>query len=249
MNFLKSLDRPIVFFDLETTGVDVNNDRIVQFCFAKFSKVNTHGSLLQKLVNPTISISQGAADVHKITNEMVENEPTFAQFAEKIKEFIGDSHIAGFNSNNFDIPLLINEFNRCGIAWRPTGRIIDVSNIYRQQFTRTLADAYKTYTGKTLENAHDAVADILATVEIFEKQFDMMSELQTFEEIELYSNYNKKLADFSGKFYYNDNNELLFAFGKCKDMRVTDNIDYCNWFLRNDFPQESKQVLIDYLKK
>ena len=140
------------------------------------------------------------------------------------------------------MPLLINQINKINTNFTLDTRLIDVSNIYRQQFTRTLSDAYKTYTNKEMTNAHDATADVFATAEIFANQITKFDKFD-LDELELYSNYGKQRADLGGKLYYNDNNELCFNFGKCKDKTVESEVVYATWTLRQDFPSDFKMLV------
>ena len=173
-----NLTKPLVFFDLETTGVQPGTDHIVEICLLKVA-VNGEITTYTHRVNPGMPIPKEAMDVHGITNEMVKDEPTFKQLAPEIANFIGDSDLAGYNSNRFDVPLLVEEFLRVGINFEMTNRkTIDVQNIFHRMEPRTLKAAYKFYCGKKLENAHSALADTMATYEI------LLAQIERYEGVE-----------------------------------------------------------------
>jgi len=183
-----NLTKPIVFFDLETTGVNIGSDRIVEISILK---VFPNGNKESKtwLVNPEIEIPQGATDVHGITNEQVVTEPTFKELAPKVNEMIADSDLAGFNSNRFDIPLLAEELMRAGIDFDMNNRkAIDVQVIFHKKEQRTLGAGYQFYCGKELEGAHGAEADTNATYEI------LLAQLEKYDDIE---NSVEALSEFS----------------------------------------------------
>jgi len=244
-----TLKRPLVFFDLETTGMDVAKDRIVQISVLK---VHPDGreEVKTRLINPGMPIPLPATAVHHITDAQVANEPKFGALARALAEFFHDADIAGFNSNRFDIPILVEEFGRCGIAFpEPETKLIDVQVIYHRKEERTLAAAYKFYCSKTLEGAHDAEADVRATLEVFREQLERYDDIgRTIDELHRYSN-SDTIVDFARKLMRNDRGEIVYAIGKNKGKRVLDDPGYAEWMLTGDFPESTKQVLRQILAK
>ena len=236
------LKRPIVFFDTETTGVDVETDRIVEIAVCK---IMPDGNKLIKtqLFNPEMPIPSAASDVHGITDEMVKDAPTFKQKAKGIHDFIEGCDLAGYNSNVFDIPLLYNEFTRSGIDWDYSKvHFIDVFNIYKINHPRTLSEVYRKYTGNILNDAHSAEADILATVEIFEHQLNVHELPYSVPELALYSNYDKPVIDLAGKFTTDENGVILLNFGKSKGQPAHKNIDFLQWMLKGNFSNDTLKI-------
>ncbi|MHB0754068.1 exonuclease domain-containing protein [Polaribacter sp. M15] len=241
------LNRPIVFFDLETTGVNIGNDRIVEISILK---VFPNGNKESKtwLVNPEIEIPQGATDVHGITNEKVVTEPTFKELAPKVNEMIAGCDLAGFNSNRFDIPLLAEELMRAGIDFDMKNRkAIDVQVIFHKKEQRTLGAGYQFYCGKELEGAHGAEADTNATYEILLAQVDKYDDIgNSVDELSEYSTHGKR-ADFAGFILMNEDDQEIFSFGKYKGRTVEEvlkeNPGYYNWIQNADFPLYTKKVL------
>lgn len=242
-----NLVRPICFFDLETTGVNISKDRIVEIAIHKVQR-NGSERTYRYLVNPTVPIPAEVTAVHGITNEMVANEPTFAELAHEIYNIIKDADLAGFNSNRFDIPLLAEELLRAGVDFDMGNRnAIDVQNIFHKMEQRTLAAAVKFYCGKELEDAHSAAADTIATYEVFKKQLERYPELGTdMKAIAEFSSY-KKPVDFAGMLAFNGAGEECFNFGKHKGKRVIDVFDsepgYYSWIQNADFPLYTKKIL------
>jgi DNA polymerase III subunit epsilon len=242
-----NLTKPIVFFDLETTGVNIATDRIVEISILK---VFPNGNKESKtwLVNPEVEIPQGAADVHGITNEKVVTEPTFKELAGKISEMIAGCDLAGFNSNRFDIPLLAEELMRAGIDFDMQDRkAIDVQVIFHKKEQRTLGAGYQFYCGKELEGAHGAEADTNATYEILLAQVDKYDDIgNSVDTLSEYSTHGKR-ADFAGFILMNEENQEVFSFGKYKGRTVeevlTENPGYHNWIQNADFPLYTKKVL------
>lgn len=241
------LEKPIVFFDLETTGVNIGNDRIVEISILK---VFPNGNKESKtwLVNPEIEIPQGATDVHGITNEKVVTEPTFKELAPKVNEMIAGCDLAGFNSNRFDIPLLAEELMRAGIDFDMKNRkAIDVQVIFHKKEQRTLSAGYQFYCGKELEGAHGAEADTNATFEILLAQVDKYDDIgNSVDELSEYSTHGKR-ADFAGFILMNEDDQEIFSFGKYKGRTVEEvlkeNPGYNNWIQNADFPLYTKKVL------
>ncbi|WP_299625156.1 3'-5' exonuclease [uncultured Tenacibaculum sp.] len=242
-----SLKKPIVFFDLETTGISIATDRIVEISILKVFPNGTQESKTW-LVNPEIEIPQQAIDVHGITNEKVVTEPTFKELAPKINEMILDADLAGFNSNRFDIPLLAEELLRAGIDFDMDNRkAIDVQVIFHKKEQRTLSAGYKFYCGKDLEDAHSAEADTLATYEILKAQLDKYEDIgNSVEELSEFSAHTKR-ADFAGFILFDDEQQEIFSFGKYKGRKVEDvlkeNPGYNSWIQQADFPLYTKKVL------
>ena len=173
-----NLERDLVFFDLEATGLNVVKDRIVQIAMIRYSKKGKPPVEFSMLINPGIPISQEAMEVHGITPKDVANKPTFQQVADKIHEFIGNADLAGYNSNRYDIPLLLEEFARVGMELDMSRRkTLDMQRIFYKMEPRTLSAAYKFYCGKKMENAHDALADVRATAAVFKGQLEMYKDV------------------------------------------------------------------------
>ena len=241
------LEKPIVFFDLETTGVNIATDRIVEISILK---VFPNGNKESKtwLVNPEIEIPQEATDVHGITNEKVVTEPTFKELAQTVNDMIAGCDLAGFNSNRFDIPLLAEELMRVGIDFDMNNRkAIDVQVIFHKKEQRTLGAGYQFYCGKELEGAHGAEADTNATYEILLAQVDKYKDLgNSVEALSEFSTHGKR-ADFAGFILMNDDDQEIFSFGKYKGRTVEDvlkeNPGYNNWIQNADFPLYTKKVL------
>jgi len=242
-----NLTRPIVFFDLETTGINIVTDKIVEISILK---VFPNGNKESKtwLVNPEMEIPQGSIDVHGITNEKVVTEPTFKELASEVNEMIADADLAGFNSNRFDIPLLAEELMRVGIDFDMKNRkAIDVQVIFHKKEQRTLGAGYQFYCGKELEGAHGAEADTNATYEILLAQLDKYDDIEN--SVEALSNFSTHgiRADFAGFILMNDEHQEVFSFGKYKGRIVEEvlkeNPGYNNWIQNADFPLYTKKVL------
>ena len=244
------LERPIVFFDLETTGIDVVNDRIVEICLLKvFPNGNQESKVMR--INPTIHIPEGASAVHGIYDEDVADCPTFKEVAEDVMNFIHGCDLGGFNSNHFDIPMLVEEFLRNGINIDlHNTRCVDVQNIYHKLERRTLIAAYKFYCDKDLENAHSALADTEATYEVLCAQLDHYPEVLQ-NDIDFLTEYSRRNrnVDFAGRIVLDDNNVEVFNFGKYKGMPVADVLrrdpGYYSWIQQGDFALNTKQVLTE----
>ncbi len=241
------LNRAICFFDLETTGVDVAKDRIVEI---SIFKVYPNGNKESKtwLVNPEMKIPFQVSQIHGITDEKVANEPTFKELSGQIYNMIKDADLAGFNSDRFDIPLLAEELLRAGVDFDMKNRVsVDVQTIFHKMEERTLSAAYKFYCGQTLENAHSAEADTMATYEILKAQLDRYSDLEN--DIKSLSEFTtrKKTVDFAGFIALNDKGQEIFTFGKHKGAVVEKVLEeepgYFGWIQNADFPLYTKKVL------
>ena len=241
------ISKPICFFDLETTGINVSRDRIVEISILK---VFPNGNKESKtwLVNPEIPIPSEVSKIHGITNDMVKEEPSFKVIAHDIKSMINNSDLAGFNSNKFDIPLLAEEFLRSKLDFNLENILtIDVQNIFHKMEQRTLSAAYQFYCGKSLENAHSSKADTLATFEVLEAQIEKYDDLQS--DVNFLSDFSRrgKNVDLAGFIKYNEHDIPCFSFGKHRgktvDYVLENESGYFGWLLNADFPMYTKKVL------
>ncbi len=242
-----NLKNPVVFFDLETTGVNITSDRIVEISYLK---VFPNGNELSRTlrINPEMHIPEEASKVHGIYDEDVKECSTFKQVAKEIAADFEGADIAGFNSNRFDVPLLAEEFLRAGVDLDMTRRkFIDVQVIFHKMEQRTLSAAVKFYCGKELEGAHSADADTRATYEVLQAQLDRYPDLQN--DIAWLSEYSSHTnnVDFAGRIVYNEKGIEVFNFGKYKGMPVVDVLrrdpGYYSWIMQGDFTLNTKQVL------
>ncbi len=241
------LSKPICFFDLETTGINIANDRIVEIAVLKVFPNGNKESFVWK-VNPTIPIPAVTSAIHGITDEMVVNEPTFKELAPKIFALIKDCDLGGYNSNRFDIPLLAEELLRAEIDYDlKKAASVDVQTIFHKKEKRTLEAAYMFYCNEELKNAHSAAADTNATYEVLKSQLDRYDELENdVSFLSTFSAHNK-FADFAGYIGINKKGQETFAFGKHKGSLVLDILEkepgYFGWLLNADFPLYTKKVL------
>ena len=242
-----NLKRPLLFFDIESTGLNVATDRIVEISMVK---VMPDGSRQVKTrrVNPTIPIPEAARAVHGISDDDVKDEPTFSQLAKSMLQFMEGCDIAGYNALNFDIPMLTEEFMRVGLDPKFRERnLVDVQVIFYKKEPRTLSGAYKFYCDKNLEDAHTAQADTMATLEVLEAQLDRYPDIEN--DVAALAEYTKrnKMLDYAGRFILDDNDRPVFNFGKHKGKLVTDVLDnepsYYSWMMDGDFTQDTKNVL------
>jgi DNA polymerase-3 subunit epsilon len=244
-----NITRPIVFFDLETTGLDLSKDRAVSIATLK---VDLEGTITEKkiLINPEMMIPKEASDIYGITDEMVADAPTFKQISKSLFTYFENCDMAGFNSDYYDVPLLMKEFSRCGIEF-PTWELnlVDVLKFERMLNSNKLEEVYKRYTGKALEGAHDALNDIRATFEVLMCQLQKHGKHDlTPQEIDLMCQGERKRFDISGKTYLNANGEVCWSIGKNANNPVTKDTAYLNWVLNSDFPDETKAKLRTLLK-
>jgi DNA polymerase-3 subunit epsilon len=242
------LNRPIVFFDLETTGVEISTARIVQIACIK---INMDGSTEEKmmLINPNIPIPQEASEVHGITNEMVKDAPFFSQIAKGLYSFFKGCDIAGYNSDSYDVPLLCEEFNRLSIIFLDWDyNLVDVLKYERLLRPNKLEDVYKRYTGKELEGSHDALNDTRATLEILFHQIGKNEEISPAD-IDEFCQGSKKRFDIAGKTFINEDGVVFWSFGKNMNKPVLEDKGYLEWVLKNDFPSETKFKLKQILNK
>lgn len=243
------LNRPIVFFDLETTGVDSASDRIVEISMIKI-EVDGKKTVKTRRINPECHIPEEATAVHGITDEDVAGEPTFKQIAKSLAQFIEGCDFGGFNSNRFDLPLLVEEFMRAGVDVDFRKRkFVDVQTIFHRKEQRTLVAAYKFYCDKDLENAHSAEADTMATYEVLESQIERYGDIgSTVEELAEFSS-NGPIVDFAGRLSLNDKGEEIFTFGKYKGRTVvevfTKDPSYYSWIMNGDFALYTKKKITE----
>jgi len=246
------LQRPVAFFDLETTGVDPAKDRIVEIAVVKVHPGGNRESWVKR-INPEMPIPPESTAIHGITDEDVKNAPTFKQIAHELKNFMTNCDLGGYNSNKFDIPALVEEFLRADIPVDFKDRkLIDVQQIFYKKEARTLSAAYTFYCNKELINAHSAEADVLATIDVLEAQLDRYSDL---------NNDIKSLHDFTGGDDFVDyarriilkDGAPVFNFGKYKGQKVAEVFrkepQYYDWMMQADFPRHTKQVISDILNK
>lgn len=244
------LQRPIAFFDLETTGVNIATDRIVEVSILKITAEGKK-EVLTKRVNPGMPIPIEASEVHGIFDIDVMNEPKFSDLAQELSDFIGDADLAGYNSNRFDVPLLLEEFLRAGVDFNMKDRkLVDVQNIFHKMEQRTLVAAYKFYCDKELTDAHSAEADITATYEVLEAQLEKYEDLDgDISFLSEFSEMRGKLVDFAGRFVYNEDMVPVFNFGKHKGKPIEDVLrkepSYYSWMMQGDFPLYTKKVLTE----
>ena len=253
------LKRPIVFFDLETTGTDIGKDRIVELSVLKVTP-NGEESLKTRRINPTIPIPLESSLIHKIYDEDVADCPTFKQIARDLDKFLEGCDLGGYNILRFDIPLLAEEFLRCDIDFDIENRnIVDACRIFHQMEQRTLSAAYKFYCNKSLDNAHSAEADTVATYEILKAQLERYENepYETAEGVTEYPVQNdmaalhkftfQKTADLSGRIVYNNAGQEVFNFGKYKNVPVEEVLQkepsYYDWMMKSEFPLYTKKIL------
>ena len=269
---LLNLEKPIVFFDLETTGVNVGTDHIVEICLLKVNPDQTTEQLVHR-VRPvdsdgkTIHIPEFTTAIHGISDADVADKPSFTQLAPEIASFIGDADLAGYNSNKFDVPLLVEEFLRAGLKFDlKARRLIDVQNIFHKMEQRTLKAAYRFYCGKNLDHAHSADADTMATYEVLMAQLDRYQDSEytapdgsvskpIVNNIEQLSQFtcNSQWADLVGHIGYDRQHREIFNFGKHKGKTLESvfNVEpaYYDWMMKADFPLSTKECITEVWKR
>lgn len=241
------LKNPLVFFDLETTGLNVSSDRIVELSYVKlFPNGNRESKTFR--INPEMHIPEKVSELHGIYDDDVKDCPTFRQIASEIVSVIEGCDLAGYNSNHFDIPLLAEELLRANqdIDLR-NRKFVDAFVIFQKREPRNLRAAYRFYCDKELENAHTANADTEATVEVLLAQVERYEDLpNTIEGLSNYSSFGKN-ADFAGRLSYNADGEIVFNFGKYKGQTVKEVLGrdsgYYGWLMQAEFPQYTKNVI------
>ncbi len=255
-----NLNRPLAFFDLETTGINVGSDRIVEISIVRVN-IDNSTDILTKKVNPTIPIPEFSSKIHGIYDKDVADCPTFKELAPQLSQFLTNCDLAGFNSNKFDVPVLVEEFLRADIDFDlKNRRLIDVQNIFHIMEPRNLTAAYKFYCNKPLENAHSAEADTIATYEIFKAQLERYQNTEVTDDkgnrlvpvkndMAILSNLTARTrnVDLAGRIVYNDNNIEVFNFGKHKDKSVKEVFEkepsYYSWMMQGDFPLYTKKII------
>lgn len=254
------LHKPLIFLDIEATGLSIGSDRIVEICLLKLNPDNTTETRTDR-INPCIPIPDVVSKIHGIYDKDIANSPTFKELAPALLKFIGNSDFAGYNSNKYDIPLLAEEFLRAEVDFDLEGRkLVDVQNIFHFMEPRNLSAAYKFYCSKSLENAHSAESDVIATFEIFKAQLEKYEGVELTDEkgnkYQPVVNDVSKLSDFSakaknvdlaGRIVYNEKGQEVFSFGKHKDKPVvevfTKEPSYYSWMMNGDFPLYTKKVI------
>ncbi len=249
------LERPLAFFDLEATGLDVSNDRIVEISILKINP-DTSEISYTKRVNPEMKIPQESSEIHGITDEDVKNAPTFKEIAREVTDFIGEADLVGYNSNKFDVPLLAEELLRVGSNFKMNARkFIDVQNIFHKMEKRTLEAAYTFYCGKELTNAHAAEADTRATYEVLVGQLtkykdELQNNVEFLAEFSRYN--NNEILDFAGRIAKNKDGDAIFNFGKHKGKTLSEvnkeEPGYYGWMLNSNFPLTTKAVLKEQME-
>ena len=256
--FLK-LRNPLIFFDLETTGINISHDKIVEIAAVK---INPDGSRTEKVhrINPTIPIPEEASLIHGIYDKDVKDEPTFKQLAKELAQFFERSDLAGFNILKFDLPLLVEEFLRAGIDFEINSKkLLDAQKIFHMMEKRNLTAAYKFYCDKTLEEAHSALADTLATIDVFDEQIRRYENKEVIDLLgnkvgiiendmeKIHNLTNRKMVDLAGRMVFDNDGEEIFNFGKHKGKKVVEVLNaepsYYDWILKNDFSLDTKRKL------
>lgn len=239
------VNRPLVFFDLETTGTDIANDRIVEISLLKLFPGGNE-DIKTFRINPGIPIPAEATAVHGISDEDVKDKPSFSALSEILLGILSISDLCGYNLLKFDFPLLRMEFARNNIEFNTLDvKLIDPMRIFMKNEPRDLTAALQFYCSENLDNAHSAEADTIATKKILLAQINKYDDVpNSVAELSAYSTEGqRRFADITGKLMFNDNNEIVFSFGKHKGERVVDNVDYCGWVLGADFPEDTKAII------
>ena len=257
-----SLDKEIVFFDIESTGLNIMRDRIVQIALIKMFPGDKEPEEAELMLDPEVPISKESMAIHGITEEMIKGKPTFKAVAQRIYDWIGDADLGGYNSNRFDIPMLMEEFARAGLDFEISNRrLIDVQRVFYRMEPRTLKAAYKKFCGKDLENAHNALADVRATVDVLKGQLDAYKGVDYedgdgFVTKEPIKNNIQDLHDFTNdlttvdvtnRLKLNNEGEIVFNFGKYINRTVQDvlkeNKQYYHWIADKDFSHQVKKIV------
>lgn len=242
MNF--KLERPICFYDLECTGISTVKDKIVQICIIKLHPDGAR-EVYKQYINPGMPIPPESIAVHGITDEKVKDCPQFPDVAAEILAFFAGADIAGYNSNQYDVPLLIEEFARANMNFpHEDTKLIDMSVIFRKKEPRTLTAALKFYANKDLEGAHDAQNDVEATIDVFVGQCQKYEDIAQMSINQLHDYCTRPgVVDYGGKLRKNPEGDIVFTFGKHKDQPVKNHPDYAKWMLNSDFPSDTKNIL------
>ena len=239
----QKFNKPVVTFDLETTGTEIEKCRIVEIAMVKVHPLGIK-DYFHTLVNPGMPIPETATAVHKITDMMVQSSPWFEELAPEIMEFIKDCDLAGFNIIKFDVPVLYFELLRAGVTLDYTKiKMFDSFNIYRQQERRDLSSAVKFYCNREHVDAHSALADVEATIDVFDAQLKMYEDLPVNpDELDIYCNNGKKRLDLSGKFAYNESGEIVFTFGQHIGKVAQLESKYLEWIANGTFNSDTRQI-------
>ena len=242
-----NLTKPIIFFDLETTGTNITRDRIVELSYIKILPDGTEEKKSRRL-NPEMHIPEESTAIHHITDDDVKDCPTFRQVAKALLEIFEGCDIAGYNSNKFDVPVLMEEFARCGLNFEIKGRrFVDVQNIFHKMEQRTLVAAYRFYCGGELENAHSALADTQATYDVLLGQLQRYDNLKN--DVDFLSEFSAsgRNVDLAGRIVLNDKDVPVFNFGKHKGKPVAEVLrrepSFYDWMMQGDFPKNTKDML------
>lgn len=244
-----SLKRSLVLFDVETTGLNVFTDRIIQISTMKFVPGREQPNVCTVMMNPGIPIPAEATSIHHITDEQVKGLRGFAHFAMDLEEIFTSSDVGGYNVSRFDLPMLAEEFRRCNIAFPAPGtRIIDVQSIWTVKERRTLDAAVRFYCGREHCDAHDAEADVRAAAAVLESQLERYTDLNgSVEELHALC-FPQEMVDFGGKLKKNGQGQTVWAFGKNLGKPVKADPDYARWVLTKDFPPETKRIIEEILR-
>ena len=248
-----NLTRPVAFIDLETTGVNLSTDRIVEIAIIKVLP-DGERQVKSKLINPEMPIPKQTTDIHGITDEMVKDAPTFKQSGNEIKQFLENCDLGGYNSNRFDIPMLMEEFLRAGMEVDLSQRrMIDVQHIFYTMEPRTLTAAYKFYCQKELIDAHSAEADVQATIDVLIAQVDRYKNLGNSIDSILQVIGEEKIVDYARRFSFDEKGREVFNFGKFKGRPVADVLktepQYYDWMMKGDFPLHTKKKLTELFNR
>ena len=243
------LQRPLIFFDIESTGVSSSKDRIIELCAIKIHPDKDRTMLLQRFY-PEMPIPPDATAIHGITDEMVKNEPTFREKAREVAAFFAESDLAGYNIAKFDIPMLVEEFLRAGIEQTfEKVKVIDALSIYFKREPRNLAAALKFYANEELQNAHSAEADVEATIKVLNGQLEKYPDITPdTETLHAFTKMDTEFLDFDRRFARDRTGEIIFMFGKNKGMKVADNLGMVKWMLDKDFSEHTKYIARKILK-
>ncbi len=255
-----NLTKPIVFFDLETTGLKIATDRIVEISLVKVN-IDNSVTILTHRINPTIPIPAEVSEIHGITYDDIKDKPTFSEIAHELNQFLSNCDMAGYNSNKFDVPLLVEEFYRAEVKFEIKGRrFVDVQNIFHKMEPRTLKAAYKFYCNKELINAHSSEADTLATYEVLKSQLEKYEGVDhtdkkgktttpIINDVKALSEFSfiTKNADLVGHIVFNEKNTEVFNFGKHKTKSVEEIFQkepsYYDWMMKSEFPLSTKNII------
>jgi DNA polymerase-3 subunit epsilon len=244
------LTKPLCFFDLETTGIDIASARIVEIAIVK---IMPSGEKVEKhlIINPTIPIPKETSEIHGITDEMVKDKPTFKQISKSLNEFLSGCDIAGYNNDYYDNQVIAEEFARLGVVFPEEGvKSIDVCSLFKKFEGRTLSDAVRYYLNKNLDDAHSALPDTMACADVFFAQIEKYEELKG-KDVDFISNFTKDgRVDLGGRIVKNEKGEYIWNFGNDnKGKRIKDTLSFADWILRNNFPVHFKLQLKKILQK